>query len=86
MSNCPNRKTKNNRVIFGERDTPSEEVAFRMTTHDISGVPVVEKGKKVVGIISENDFMFCMGQNDITSFMGVVAQCLRNKGCTALKN
>jgi CBS-domain-containing membrane protein len=71
-------------VIIVKRDTPSGEVANLMATHGIAGVPVVEDGKKVVGIISEKDFLFHMGSKDTRSFMDVVSQCLRNKGCVAI--
>jgi CBS-domain-containing membrane protein len=72
------------RVIFVKRDTPSEEVAHTMATHGISGVPVVESENKVIGVISEKDFLFHMGSQDTTSFMEVVAHCLSNKECVAI--
>jgi CBS domain-containing protein len=71
-------------VISVKRDTPSEEVAYRMATHGIAGVPVVEDTKKVIGVISEKDFLFHMGSKETRSFMDVVTQCLRDKGCVAI--
>lgn len=38
------------------RDTPVAEIAELMREHDISAVPVVE-GKRVVGMVSERDFL-----------------------------
>jgi CBS domain-containing protein len=78
------RDVMTEKVIFVQVDAPSEEVAYTMATHGIAGVPVVENGKKVVGVISEKDFLFRMGSEDTRSFMGVVAQCLRNQGCVAI--
>ena len=71
-------------VVFVKRDDPLETVARIMARHGIAGVPVVENGEKVVGVISEKDFLFHMGGKDAKSFMEVVAQCLRNKGCVAI--
>ena len=78
------RDVMTERVIFVKRDTPLEEVANTMATHGIAGIPVVENGEKVMGVISEKDFLFQMGGKDTNSFMDVVAQCLRNKGCVAI--
>jgi len=40
--------------------------------------------QKAVGVISEKDFLYEMGEMEKQSFMGVIAQCLKNKGCTAI--
>ena len=71
-------------VVFVKRDDPLETAAAIMARHGIAGVPVVENGEKVVGVISEKDFLFHMGGKDARSFMEVVVQCLRNKGCVAI--
>ncbi|MBI4619676.1 MAG: CBS domain-containing protein [Desulfobacterales bacterium] len=70
-------------VVFVKRETPLREVAELMTIHFISGVPVVENGGKIAGIISEKDFLRRMDGEDTISFMSVVALCLK-KGCVAL--
>ncbi|MEW6673227.1 MAG: CBS domain-containing protein [Thermodesulfobacteriota bacterium] len=72
------------KVVYVEKDTPLEEVADIMSRHGISGVPVVDKDKKVAGIISEKDFYAEMGGRKEGTFMGIVAQCLKNKGCLAV--
>ena len=72
------------KVISVSKDTPLKDVADVLNRHDISGVPVVDKDQRVVGIISENDFIFHMGDQEKRSFMGVVAHCLKNTGCIAL--
>lgn len=65
-------------------DTPLKEVAALMARRGVSGVPVVDAADRVVGVISEKDFLKAMSAGGITSFMGVVAQCLQEKGCKAL--
>jgi CBS domain-containing protein len=78
------REVMTRKVIFVRRDTPSGDVANLMANQGIAGVPVVENGKKVVGVISEKDFLYHMGSKETRSFMDVVSQCLRNKGCVAI--
>jgi CBS domain-containing membrane protein len=70
-------------VVFVGKDTPLAEVADRMAREGVSGVPVIED-HKVVGVISEKDFVLAMGGEALRSFMAVVAHCLGNKGCAAL--
>jgi len=70
-------------VAWVSPDTPLAEVAELMARREVSGVPVVAQGK-VVGIISEKDFLSRMGAEEIKNFMSVVAQCLKEKGCKAL--
>jgi CBS domain-containing protein len=50
----------------------------------ISGVPVTDAAGKVVGVISEKDFLAQMGVTRHQNFMTLVASCLRGKGCIAL--
>jgi CBS domain-containing protein len=70
-------------VVFVRQKTPLKAVAETMSSHGISGVPVVDDEDKVVGVISEKDFLSLMDTKKTESFMGVVAQCLTNKGCVA---
>jgi len=74
--------TKN--VVFVEENTSLEEVAEVLNRQFISGVPVIDDNKSVVGVISEKDFLFHMGAKEKRTFMGVVAQCLKSKGCVAI--
>jgi CBS domain-containing membrane protein len=71
-------------VIFARKDTSLEEVADLLNRHLISGVPVIDDDKRVVGVISENDFLFQMGAQEKRTFMGVVAHCLKSKSCVAI--
>lgn len=72
------------RIISVTLDTPLTEAADIMARQGISGVPVLDGEGKVAGIISEKDFLAQMGGAPLQSFMDVVAQCLKNKGCLAL--
>lgn len=45
------------KVVTVSQTTPVREVAHLMTTHRISGIPVVAKNGAVVGIISESDLL-----------------------------
>jgi len=72
------------KVISATRNTSLKDVAASMAYFQIAGVPVVEEGKKVVGVISEKDFLSNMGARDTKTFMGVVAACLKGKECVAV--
>ena len=71
-------------VVTVKTDTPVAEVAAAMGRRGVSGVPVVDAGQKVVGVISEKDFLTRMGVQDAKNFMSLVANCLMTKGCMAL--
>jgi CBS domain-containing membrane protein len=71
-------------VVTVAPDTPVAEVAAAMGRRGVSGVPVVDAGQKVVGVISEKDFLTRMGVPDAKNFMSLVAGCLKTRGCTAL--
>jgi CBS-domain-containing membrane protein len=72
------------KVVFVEENTSLEEVAEILNRHVISGIPVIDDNKNVVGVISEKDFLFHMGVKEKRTFMGVVAHCLKSKGCVAI--
>jgi len=61
------------------------EVAEKMAKNGISGLPVVDNDKKIVGVISEKDIFFLMGCRDVRSFMDLVTQCLQKNGCVAVE-
>jgi CBS-domain-containing membrane protein len=74
----------NRDVVYVSPGTLLKEVAEIMGRHGISGVPVVDQGHKVVGIISEKDFLSHMGIQKNITFMSVVAECLIGNGCMAV--
>lgn len=71
-------------VVFVEEKTSLKEVAELLNRHIISGLPVIDDKKKVVGVISEKDFLTHMGATEERTFMGVVSHCLKSKGCVAI--
>ena len=64
-------------------DAPLQEVAALMARRGVAGVPVVAGVGKVLGIVSEKDFLAQMTAGGSGSFMGLVAECLEAKGCVA---
>jgi CBS-domain-containing membrane protein len=59
------------------------DAATLLAEKGISGAPVVDGEGRVAGVVSENDFLRQMGAGRTGSFMQVVAQCLKHKGCVA---
>lgn len=57
------------------------QAAQLFSEKNISGAPVVDTCQRIVGILSEKDFLSVMGMNPEKSFMQVVATCLANRGC-----
>ncbi len=70
-------------VVSVSPDTPLEDVAQIMADRKVSGVPVVDHAGKVVGVISEKDFLVHLGTGEPRIFMEVVAECLKGTGCLA---
>jgi CBS domain-containing protein len=68
-------------VAWVRVDTPLAEVAALMAQRGVSGVPVLDGSDRVVGVISEKDFLRSMSGGEITSFMGLVAARLGEGGC-----
>ena len=50
------------KVIFVTATTSLKETAAKMADHGISGIPVIDDRETVVGVISEKDFLFHMGE------------------------
>lgn len=71
-------------VAWVSPDTPVDQVAETMGRRGVSGLPVLEGDRRVVGVVSEKDFLRRMGVEDSQNFMTLVASCLRSKGCVAL--
>jgi CBS domain-containing protein len=69
-------------VVRVRVDTPLREAAELLAQRGISGAPVVDDEGRVVGVISEKDFIRGLAPG-VSSFMGVVADCLQ-EGCQAL--
>jgi CBS domain-containing membrane protein len=70
-------------VLVVEADMDLIDTAAFLAARRISGAPVVDRGD-LVGVISEKDFLTTMGGGQIHSFMEVISQCLKNKGCIVI--
>ncbi|MBI5523701.1 MAG: CBS domain-containing protein [Desulfarculus sp.] len=57
------------------------QVAQVMAEAGVSGVPVLDDGGRVLGVISEKDFLKRMDPLGSPSLMGVVARCLSQGAC-----
>ena len=68
-------------VVFVDINTPMKEVAQTLGSHGISGLPVVDLEGKVVGVISEKDFLRHLGAQDKMTFMAFVAERLKEAWC-----
>jgi CBS domain-containing membrane protein len=71
-------------VVWVRPKTPLAEVAETMGQRGVSGVPVLDEDHRVLGVVSEKDFLRRMGVKEAQNFMTLVAACLRTKGCVAL--
>ena len=71
------------RVYLVTADSDLITAAALLAEKGISGAPVTDPGGRIVGVISEKDFLHQMGAGKSGSFMQVVAHCLKNKGCVA---
>jgi CBS domain-containing membrane protein len=55
--------------------------AALLADKQISGAPVIDREGKIVGVVSEKDFLREMGFGATPSFMQIATHCLNNKGC-----
>lgn len=72
------------RVLTVKRETPLQEVAEVMAMSGVAGVPVINDNKRVIGVISEKDFLKSMGIKERINLMSVIAECLKGKGCVVV--
>ncbi|MCX5892806.1 MAG: CBS domain-containing protein [Deltaproteobacteria bacterium] len=78
------REIMTREVVSVRPDTPLAAVAEAMGRRGISGVPVVDAGGKVLGVISEKDFLTHLGVAEPQNFLTLVASCLQSGGCVGL--
>ncbi|MER5600828.1 CBS domain-containing protein [Streptomyces sp. NPDC002265] len=62
-------------VVTARCDTPFKEVAGLLEEHRISGLPVIDEDRKVIGVISETDLVLRQAREPETA--GVRARCRR---------
>jgi CBS domain-containing membrane protein len=64
-----------------EQDMTLVQAAALLAEKKISGAPVSEGEGKLVGVVSEKDFLKEMGFGATPSFMQIANHCLSHKGC-----
>jgi len=79
----PVRHIMTREVVSVPATATAVEVAQRMAEHGVSGVPVLDSQGRVIGVISEKDFLGLMGAGKYQNFMEVVARCLSTRVCVA---
>jgi CBS domain-containing membrane protein len=68
-------------VLFVEQTMSLVQAASILAENQVSGAPVVNSKKKIVGIVSEKDFLEEMGFGSNPSFMQIATHCLHDKSC-----
>ncbi|MHC1744010.1 MAG: CBS domain-containing protein [Syntrophobacteraceae bacterium] len=71
-------------VVSVSPEASLSEVVETMSQSRVSGAPVVDGDRKVLGIISEKDVLFQLIGETTDNFMTLLARCLRSKGCVAM--
>ncbi len=66
-------------VLLVNHEMELEEAAALLAENHISGAPVVDHEEKIVGIVSEKDFLREMGFGTEPSIMQIATYCLQNK-------
>jgi len=64
-------------VVAVTRETTVLEVAELMEKRGISGVPVIDEGEKVVGVVSEKDLLHLLSSPETTTVMKIITEALR---------
>ncbi len=68
-------------VLLLEQTMTLVEAAGLLADSQVSGAPVVDNENKIVGIVSEKDFLREMGFGFNPSFMQIATHCLHDKSC-----
>lgn len=71
-------------VLTAFREMPVGDVAELMARHNISGLPVIDGERRVIGVLSEKDFSMSMGDGESNSLMRLISDCIRCRGCAAM--
>lgn len=67
-----------------DADMDLQQAAQVLADKVYSGAPVVDGDGRIVGVISEKDFLARMGLDQPATFLRIIAHCLTTKGCMAI--
>lgn len=68
-------------VLLIEQTMTLMQAAALLADNQVSGAPVVDTDNRLVGVVSEKDFLKEMGFGSHPSFMQIATHCLHNKSC-----
>ncbi len=68
-------------VVSVNQEIALVQAATLLAQKKVSGAPVVDHEEKLVGIVSEKDFLQEMGFGATPSFMQIATHCLNDKSC-----
>ena len=68
-------------VLLIDQGMDLVQAAALLAEKQISGAPVVDGDGRIVGVVSEKDFLKEMGVGAKPSFMQIANHCLNNQGC-----
>ncbi len=68
-------------AVVVDQEMPIVSAAQLLAEQGISGGPVVNQDGRVIGVVSEKDFLKEMGFGETPSFMQIATHCLNNKSC-----
>lgn len=68
-------------VVLLEQEVALVQAAALLAEKQISGAPVVNSDGRLVGVVSEKDFLREMGFGATPSFMQIATHCLSSKSC-----
>jgi CBS domain-containing protein len=76
-THMPVRDAMHRNVVTVTPDTDVHEAATRLSEHKISGMPVVDQEKRVVGVISQTDILVSAGLHREHTFRDILHRILR---------
>jgi CBS-domain-containing membrane protein len=68
-------------VVCVQQEMALVDAAHLLAEKQISGGPVIDRNGRVVGVVSEKDFLKEMGFGKTPSFMQIATHCLNSKSC-----
>lgn len=66
------KQIMNRKVITVKENTPVKEIAKKLIQHNLTGVPVINEKKEIVGIVTEADLIMQKGILDIPAYIRIL--------------